>query len=135
MMIKQLDNEVFVSDMKTAEQLAELKQQGFKSVVCHRVIGEAGDFVEDESLKQAAEALGMEYLAAPVKPMQYDAKVVEAFSEQLAALPKPVLSFCRTGTRAAHMWLMCQSLSGECDLNAAKACVEAAGFGNVSDLC
>lgn len=62
---------------------------------------------------QLAMAHHWDYFYMPVVSGQYSRKAVEAFASLLAAQHGRVHVFCRTGTRALHMWLLAQQLNGD----------------------
>lgn len=133
--IKSLSDDFCVTGMISIDDLKQAKADGFQSVICHRCEGEAEDFSRAQPLKEAAEALGLVFHFAPVKPMSYGEEDVAAYEKALSTLPKPVLSFCRTGTRAAHMWLKAKQKEGKEALEEAKCCAKAQGIGNVDEVC
>lgn len=83
------------------EQLAGFAAAGFKSVINNRPDGEGGETQPtSEAIESAARAAGLRYAYLPVVAGKIAADEVEAFAGLLARLPKPVLAFCRTGTRS-----------------------------------
>ena len=53
----------------------------------------------------AARAAGLEYAWLPVIPGQFTADEIAAMAALVARLPGPVLAFCRSGARAANLYL------------------------------
>lgn len=87
------------------DQMRELAASGFRSVVNNRPDFEGGpDQPEDRALREAALAANLEYVFLPVSPNYFTPEQVAKFAELLARLPKPVLAFCRSGTRSGKLY-------------------------------
>jgi len=101
----QLEDEVFVAPQLVEDDFAEVATRGFRSVVNNRPDGEAADQLPTEQAEAAARGLGLEFHYQPVANLNVtDDGVVDAFAELLDALPRPVLFYCRTGTRCSILW-------------------------------
>lgn len=94
----------------TAEDLNEIAALGFKSIINNRPDLEGGpDQPLSDTIKVAAESLGLSYTYIPVVPNNIQADEVAAFKAAFANAPKPVLGFCRTGNRAGKMFALAQA--------------------------
>jgi uncharacterized protein (TIGR01244 family) len=94
-----------VAPQLQASDLADIARQGFRSVINNRPDGEGGpDQPRSDELRAAAEAAGLTYAALPIPPSGFGDEPVARMRELLAALPKPVLAFCRTGTRSTTLY-------------------------------
>ncbi len=101
----QLEDEVFVAPQLVEGDFAEVAARGFRSVVNNRPDGEAADQLPTEQAESAARGLGLEFRYQPVANVNVtDDDVVDAFAELLDTLPRPVLFYCRTGTRCSILW-------------------------------
>jgi uncharacterized protein (TIGR01244 family) len=101
----QLEADVYVAPQIVKGDLQEIAAQGFRTVVNNRPDGEAPDQMPDEVAKAAAESLGLTYLYQPVANLRItDDDVVAAFAGALETLPRPVLFYCRSGTRCTLLW-------------------------------
>lgn len=98
-----------VSDQIMPDQVAMIKQAGFRAIICNRPDGEGGDQPLFAEIERAAQALGIESHYLPAEPGKITDQQGVAFGELLATLPKPVLAFCRTGMRSTTMWAMSQA--------------------------
>jgi uncharacterized protein (TIGR01244 family) len=90
----------------SAEDIAELAERGYRSIISNRPDNEAEDQPCWLDLKTAAAAKNMDALQIPVVMGQISDEQVEAFRNALEDLPKPIAVFCRTGTRSALMWAL-----------------------------
>ncbi len=85
--------------------LALLAQAGFKSVINNRPDHEGGaDQPTSVAIEAAAAAAGLSYAHLPVAPGYQSPEEIARFRELLDALPKPILVFCRTGTRSGKLF-------------------------------
>lgn len=90
----------------TAEDIGELADRGYRSLISNRPDGEAPDQPEWQDLKAAALARGMQAVHIPVVASQINEADIRAFREALARLPEPIAAFCRTGTRSTLLWAL-----------------------------
>lgn len=90
----------------SAEEIGELADRGYRSIIGNRPDGESPDQPTWNTLKAAALARGMEAVHIPVVASQIDAADIRAFREALERLPKPIAAFCRTGTRSTLLWAL-----------------------------
>ena len=93
-----------VSEQIRPEDVAVLFAAGFKSIVCNRPDGEGPDQPDFAEIEAAAKAAGIVAAYLPVVSGQIGDEDAAAFGSLLDSLPKPVLAFCRTGTRSATLW-------------------------------
>ena len=56
------------------------------------------------SIEAAAKAAGLNYAFLPVAPNFQSPEEIASFAELLASLPKPILAFCRSGTRSGKLY-------------------------------
>jgi len=101
----QLEADVFVAPQIVESDFSEIAARGFRTVVNNRPDGEVADQMPDEVARTAAEGQGLTYLYQPVANMRVtDDDVVAAFAGALETLPRPVLFYCRSGTRCTILW-------------------------------
>ena len=107
------------SDFATAPQLstddlAAAKAAGFRSVVNNRPDFEGGPSQPtSETMEQAAGAAGLAYAFLPVQSAYQSPEEIARMHELLQKLPKPVLAFCRSGTRTANLFRAAEKLGSE----------------------
>lgn len=119
-----INDQVTVGPQPSEEELQQLFQQGFKTVVNFRTDGE-----EDQPLSPGVEgdkvkASGMGYLSIPVSMELMGPELVDQFREQFPDLPKPVYAHCKSGKWAGAMVMMHvaveQGMTGEQTLQKAE---------------
>lgn len=97
--------DVSVAPQLTPDAMAEVAQRGFRSVVNNRPDFEGGPGQPTNAqLEAAAQAAGLVYRFLPVPSRAPSPEDVRAFAALAAELPRPMLLFCRSGARSAHLY-------------------------------
>ena len=105
MNIQQLSADVCVAPQLDPAAMAWAAQAGFKSVVNNRPDFEGGPTQPtNAAIEAAAHAAGLRYVFLPVQPAVQTPEEIARFATLLAELPKPILAFCRTGTRSGKLY-------------------------------
>jgi uncharacterized protein (TIGR01244 family) len=103
--VQQLSADVCVAPQLGPEAMAAAADAGFKSVINNRPDFEGGpNQPTHAAIEAAAEAAGLVYVFLPVAPGYQSPEEIARFAELLATLPKPILAFCRTGTRSGKLF-------------------------------
>ena len=103
--LKPVSDEVSVAPQLDPEAMAEAAAAGFRSVINNRPDFEGGpDQPTSARIEGAARAAGLEYAWLPVAPNLQSADEIARFAELLATMPKPILAFCRSGTRSGKLF-------------------------------
>lgn len=93
------------------EQMPEITQKGFKSVINNRPDAEGGAVQPTSAqLEDAARQAGLDYVFQPVVAGQISQLDVEAFARHYNELPKPILMFCRTGNRSNNLYQLAKQM-------------------------
>ena len=100
--IRKITDDFSVAPQIRVADVATIAAAGFRAVICNRPDGESADQARSEDVAAAVQATGMEWRMLPVT--QVSRADVDAFGKLLAELPKPVLAFCRSGTRCTALW-------------------------------
>jgi uncharacterized protein (TIGR01244 family) len=102
---KPMSSDVSVAPQLGPEAMAEAAAAGFRSVINNRPDFEGGPTQPTSaSVEAAARAAGLEYVWLPVAPNFQSADEIARFAELLQTLPKPILAFCRSGTRSGKLF-------------------------------
>jgi len=112
MELKTIDKGLTVSPQIAAADVAEIKKQGFRSIICNRPDGEGADQPTFAEIEKAAKKAGLEARYLPVVSGRVEDADAEKFGAALSELPKPVFAYCRTGTRSATLWSLDQGAKG-----------------------
>jgi uncharacterized protein (TIGR01244 family) len=103
--VQQLSADVCVAPQLEPSAMAWAATQGFKSIVNNRPDFEGGpEQPTSAAIEAAAKAAGLTYAFLPVQPGMQTPEEIAHFGRLLADLPKPILAFCRTGTRSGKLY-------------------------------
>jgi uncharacterized protein (TIGR01244 family) len=103
--VQQLSPDVCVAPQLAPEAMAAAAAAGFKSVINNRPDFEGGpDQPTNASIEAAATAAGLAYAFLPVASGYQSPEEVARFAELMVTLPKPILAFCRSGTRSGRLF-------------------------------
>lgn len=94
-----------VSGQIEADDVAEIKEAGFKSIVCHRPDGEQPGQPSAADVGTSAAAAGLGFRHIPIRSgEQVPAEAVAAMRRALDELPGPVFAYCRSGARSTNIF-------------------------------
>lgn len=101
--IRKINRELTIAPQLSLEQLKQIAQEDFKSVLNLRSPNETG-FLSSE--QQEAESLGLFYINIPVNLEAINDDVITEVLKQINQLPKPILVHCDSAIRAAALVLI-----------------------------
>lgn len=108
---EQVDDRLSITPQLAPCDLAAVAAAGFRAVINNRPDHEGGpDQPTSADIEAAARAAGLEYRHLPVHPSEHTAQQALTMTHLADSLPSPVLAFCRTGRRAAALYLKGKSL-------------------------
>jgi uncharacterized protein (TIGR01244 family) len=90
------------------EDLAGLARSGFRAVINNRPDGEVEAQPTSAALAVAAQQAGVAYAHLPVVGGQIDEQQIQEMTQLLQTLPRPILAFCRSGTRSSYLFQLTQ---------------------------
>ena len=102
--LKQITEKTAVSPQITPQDMTAIKEAGFRAIICNRPDGEGVDQPSFEEIEAEAKKVGLAAAYVPVTSGMVRDEDVESFGAALKDLPRPVLAYCRTGTRSATLW-------------------------------
>ncbi|MBW8830902.1 MAG: TIGR01244 family phosphatase [Burkholderiales bacterium] len=103
--VQPLSPDVSVAPQLVPDAMSPLATAGFKSVINNRPDFEGGpDQPTSAQIEAAAKAAGLVYAFLPVAPGYQSPEEIARFAELLATLPRPIVAFCRTGTRSGKLF-------------------------------
>ncbi|MFV1531447.1 MULTISPECIES: TIGR01244 family sulfur transferase [unclassified Phaeobacter] len=98
-----------VSPQISVEDLPQLAEAGFTTVICNRPDAEVPPCHQAEAIRAAAEAQGLRF---EVLPLTHQTMTPENVAQQQAfieASEGPVLAYCASGTRCSVIWALGQA--------------------------
>lgn len=102
--LTQLSERLAVTGQISPEDLYQLKELGFRSLICNRPDGEGGrEQPTHAEVQIVAQALGLVLVYLPVTVDTIDAHTA-VFTALLEGLEPPILAYCRTGNRSTKLY-------------------------------
>lgn len=111
MTITAITSDFAISPQITLDDLPAIARDGYRTLLCNRPEGEDSAQPSAEATRQAAEAAGLTFLTLPVATRDIAPEDARRMASLLAAAPKPVLAYCRSGSRAEALWRAAQALT------------------------
>ena len=94
-----------------ADDMTYVAQLGFKSVMNNRPDFEGGvDQPTAQAVEAAARAHGLHFYHLPFSGAELSPTLARQFAQMLGDAPKPILLYCRTGTRSTMIFRMALEL-------------------------
>ena len=120
--IRRITEDYAVSPQITLADIAEIKAAGFRSIMCNRPDGEDYGQPEFDAVAEAARAEGLEVRCVPIVSGMVTPQAAQDFAAALEDMPKPMLAYCRSGTRCTMLWSIASygRLSGDEIVSAAR---------------
>jgi len=109
MKIQQLNEQVYIADQITTEDMDNLKGLGIQSIINNRPDYEGENQPLSKDLAKYAANINLTYHYLPVVSGDYPLNTIKEFTELLATAKNPILVFCRTGNRSVHLWALSQT--------------------------
>ncbi len=101
-----------VTPQIAAADVPALAAEGFRSVICNRPDGERADQPNHAEIAAACAEKGMQLAYLPVESGKVGDADVRSFADTIDTLQKPVIGYCRSGTRSATLWALDESRRG-----------------------
>jgi uncharacterized protein (TIGR01244 family) len=103
--IRYIAADVAVCGQILEADIAALRAEGFKSLICNRPDGESADQPDAEMIRAVAVAAGLEFRMIPVSPAAgiTPANLQDSI-DALEELPRPIFAYCRSGARSANLY-------------------------------
>ncbi len=109
MEIKQVTPEFAVSPQIAPADVAALAAAVSGAGICNRPEGEGPDQPLFAEIAAAARQAGLEAPYLPVETGKVGDATVLDFAQAMSRLPKPVLAYCRSGTRSVTLWSLAEA--------------------------
>jgi uncharacterized protein (TIGR01244 family) len=109
MQIRELANGFAVTGQISADDVSQIAELGFKTLISNRPDNEMGA-VPHDAIKTAAEAAGMAFHYIPVVSGHITRDNVMDMAEALKGADQPVLAYCRSGGRCTNLYGLIQSM-------------------------
>ncbi|WP_372985332.1 TIGR01244 family sulfur transferase [Marinobacter sp.] len=104
--IRKIDDTISVAPQISVEDVAEAARLGFKTLVANRPDHEEPGQPSMADIEAAAKEHGLEWVYMPVESGNITDEDVDRFAPMIRDAAKPVLAFCRSGTRCTVLWAL-----------------------------
>lgn len=108
---RRVTDDLSVAPQISVADVAEAARQGFRTVIDNRPDGEEPGQPTEAEIAAAARAAGLAFVYLPVRGGPTPDQVAQA-AEIFASAEKPILAYCRSGTRSIVTWSLSQAMTG-----------------------
>ena len=102
--LRKITDNISVSPQIESDDIPAILKAGFRSVMCNRPDGEEPGQCCYDDVAKAAVAAGLEVHWLPIVTSAITVEDITEFRAALDEMQKPLLAYCRTGTRCTMMW-------------------------------
>ncbi|BEH14583.1 TIGR01244 family sulfur transferase [Marinobacter shengliensis] len=104
--IRKIDETLSVAPQISVQDVAEIARLGFRTLVANRPDREEPGQPAMADIEAAAREHGLEWVFLPVESGNITDQDVDQFAPMIRNADKPVLAFCRSGTRCTVLWAL-----------------------------
>lgn len=104
--LRKITGDFSVSPQIECEDVPGIAEAGFRSILCNRPDGEEFGQCAYDAVAEAAETAGLVVRSVPIVSGMLSEADMTAFRAALDEMPKPILAYCRSGTRCTMLWSM-----------------------------
>ncbi len=101
---RELDENMSVTPQIQVSDIETIAKLGFKTIIANRPDQEEFGQPAMEEIEAAAKAAGLDFIYQPVISGQFSQHDLDSFTNNYNNAAKPLLGFCRTGTRCTILW-------------------------------
>lgn len=112
MNIGHIDGNYYVSPQLSPDQMEEIANLGFVSIICNRPDFEVPDSIGSSVIGEFAKNLGIEFHILELTPEAISAENAEKQRSLFQKAKGPVLAYCASGTRCSLIWAMGEAAQG-----------------------
>ena len=102
---RQITDDYAVSGQITADDIAAIKEAGFRSIICNRPDDEQPGQPSAAGNRRGGGRGGADLPAHPIHQRPDDREDVQKMAEALDEIPGPVFAFCRSGARSTNIFM------------------------------
>lgn len=119
--IRKIDDDISVAPQIRPEDVADIAKLGFRTLIANRPDHEEFGQPTMADIEAAATENGLTWVYQPVQSGNILDGDVAQFASIYQNAEKPVLAFCRSGTRCCALWAMSHAASTPADALLIKA--------------
>ncbi|AXS81990.1 TIGR01244 family sulfur transferase [Marinobacter sp. Arc7-DN-1] len=118
---RKIDDNISVAPQISVEDVAEAAKLGFRTLVANRPDQEEPGQPSMADIEAAAREHGLAWVFMPVASGNITDDDVSRFAPMIQDAEKPVLAFCRSGTRCTVLWALSSARNTSADEIVTKA--------------
>ncbi len=107
--LRRITDDFAVAPQIEPADVAEAAALGYRTVICNRPDGESFDQTPSADIAAAAAAQGLNFVDIPFASGDLSPDLIARFGAALAEVERPVLAYCRSGTRSCMIWALTQA--------------------------
>lgn len=107
--IRKLTPDYAVSPQISPADMAAIKAAGFTTVIDNRPDGEIPSVLQESTMRQAAEALGLTFVNNPIIGGALTEANVTQQRAAMDAAKGPVFAYCASGNRCSIVWALAEA--------------------------
>lgn len=104
MRIRRLNGIFAIANQVEVNTVRDLAKAGYKTVICNRPNHEDRDQADFKVVAAEAQKLGLKAIYLPIHESGATEQDQAAFEKHILECPKPIVAYCRSGTRSAGLW-------------------------------
>ncbi|ADP70372.1 protein of unknown function DUF442 [Rhodomicrobium vannielii ATCC 17100] len=110
MELHKLTDDLDVAGQIEPSDIPEIASKGIKTIICNRPDNESPGQPTFGEIDKIAQENGIKTIYHPIRAANAISDAdAEIFEKELAEAEKPVLAFCRSGTRSTFIWSLSQA--------------------------
>ncbi len=109
---KRINNTISVSGQISVDDVASLKSEGIKTIICNRPDNEDPGQIDYSAIQQACESNGIDFHFMPVVSGNVTFADGDNFAGILKNASQPIHAYCRSGTRCTTLWGLAELKAG-----------------------
>ncbi len=109
---KTINDTISVSGQISIDDIALLKADGIKTVICNRPDNEDPGQIDYATIEQACKDNGIDFYFMPVTSGNVTLSDGDNFANILENASQPIHAYCRSGTRCTTLWGLAQLKAG-----------------------
>lgn len=115
MSFRKITDDFSVAPQISTEEIKLAAEEGFKTIICNRPDGEEFSQPVTEDMADAAGDQDLTFVHQPVISGNMSFDDVDQFRKLLDEMPKPILAYCRSGTRCSTLWALAEAPTRDTD--------------------
>ncbi len=114
--LRKINDDISVASQLTLGDVVDAAKLGFRTIMANRPDGEEFGQLSMADLEAATNANGMAWVYLPVASCGITDTNIDDFTAVCEQAEKPILAFCRSGTRCCVLWALSSAPDAPADV-------------------